>query len=206
MNSPLGGHHWKMKTLFDLPERFQKKIAPCPATGCWLWVGSVMDRGYGRARAVGERKNKYTHRAVYELLVGDIPDGLQIDHLCRNRVCCNPLHLEPVTCRENLRRGDGPSAICARKTHCKRGHEFSKENTAIRGKGKRSCRICELDRSRSRDQKRTQAQTLKRKAYSAEYQRRNADKQRAANRKSYAKHREEIRLRRKLARHGGGNQ
>jgi hypothetical protein len=82
--------------------------------GCWVWLGLKSPDGYGRT-AVGGR-DVHTHRAVYECLVGPIPDGLQLDHLCRNRACCNPAHLEPVTQIENIRRGAAgprpPGSIC----------------------------------------------------------------------------------------------
>jgi hypothetical protein len=102
--------------------------------GCWTWTACILQNGYGGVRLKG--KLMRAHRVVYELLVGKIPDGLQLDHLCRNRKCVNPAHLEPVTQKENMRRGNGACAINARKTHCKSGHEFTKENT------RRRCRIC----------------------------------------------------------------
>lgn len=84
----------------------------------------------------------FTHRVVYELRVGPIPEGLELDHLCRVRHCANPEHLEPVTGRENIRRGTSPSAINGRKTHCKNNHEFTPENTYVSPLGKRTCRTC----------------------------------------------------------------
>lgn len=85
-----------------LPERFWRRVQEQEG-GCWLWVGTV-DRGYGLLSVDG--KTVRAHRYSYETLVGPIPDGLQIDHLCRNRGCVNPAHLEPVTQVENIRRGD----------------------------------------------------------------------------------------------------
>lgn len=111
-----------------------------PETGCWDWHGGKSDRGYGSISLDG--RSHQAHRVSYELYVGPIPDGLQIDHLCRNRGCINPAHLEPVTCRENVRRGEGPSAVNATRTHCKHGHPLSGDNLRISRNGKRRCRAC----------------------------------------------------------------
>lgn len=97
--------------------------------GCWNWTGKLV-RGYGWLSGT------YAHRASYELFVGPIPDGLQIDHLCVNRRCVNPRHLEPVTGAENMRR------VAERRTHCKHGHEFTPENTYDRPASGRQCRAC----------------------------------------------------------------
>lgn len=100
-----------------LPERLRSKIAAEPNSGCWLWEGKIAKRTrYGVVYLDG--RHQYAHRAVYSLLVGPIPQGLQIDHLCRVRACVNPDHLEPVTQHENLLRGAGHihrNGICA---HC----------------------------------------------------------------------------------------
>ena len=106
------------------------------ADACWTWLGPKDRKGYGRCR------NQAVHRIAYELLVGPIPAGLHIDHLCRNPACCNPTHLEPVTLVENARRGNGYSALNARKTHCKYGHPYDEANTYRRGGGGRRCRKC----------------------------------------------------------------
>jgi len=113
--------------------------------GCWLWNHYVRADGYA---VIGIRtsegvKARYVHRLAFEAAFGPAPDGLQLDHLCRNRHCLNPLHLDPVTPRENTLRGTSPMAKNAAKTHCKHGHEFSIENTRIRPEGGRSCRTCE---------------------------------------------------------------
>ncbi len=105
-----------------------------------------MDReGYGQFYLNGRQCK--AHRVSYELFRKNIPDGLVIDHLCNNPSCVNPWHLKPVTSKENILRGVSFSAINARKTHCKRGHEFTKENTYIYARGK-SCRVCGIEYSR----------------------------------------------------------
>ena len=116
------------------------------ATGdCWLWCGSLKGNGYGEVSVDGVRSG--VHRVVYEALVGPIPEGLQIDHLCRVRHCVNPDHLEPVTPGENIRRGQ-TGAHERRKTHCPQGHAYSPENTYRRVDGHRHCRTCVLKQQR----------------------------------------------------------
>lgn len=107
---------------------------------CWNWTGSRTASGYGRLKVAG--KMRRAHRLTYELLVGPIPEGLVLDHLCRNRLCVRPTHLEPVTERENILRGEGWAALNARKTHCERGHELSPDNTYVDPRGGRICRTC----------------------------------------------------------------
>lgn len=109
---------------------------------CWTWDGRLNRDGYGVLSAPLLR-TKMAHRVSYILHVGQIPDGLTLDHLCRNPACVNPEHLEPVTMGENLRRGTSPSAMNARKTHCIRGHPFDEANTVYSKDGRhRTCRIC----------------------------------------------------------------
>jgi hypothetical protein len=115
--------------------RFRQKIALQP-DGCWLWQGALLPNGYGRFH--GSVSNEYAHRAAYRLYVGTIPVGLQIDHRCRVRHCVKPTHLEAVTQRENLLRGDTIVARNAAKTTCVRGHEFTHRNSY----GHRACRTC----------------------------------------------------------------
>lgn len=112
---------------------------------CWLWTGYIRKNdGYGLF--FDGKRQVLVHRFAYELLVGPIPSGLDLDHVrargCTHRNCVRPDHLEPVTPWENMRRGDAPAAVNLRKTHCKRGHEFSADNTRISKNGKRHCRIC----------------------------------------------------------------
>ncbi|MFH9014005.1 HNH endonuclease signature motif containing protein [Streptomyces sp. NPDC017943] len=115
--------------------------------GCWFWTASKNTGGYGHFMYGGQRGN--AHRFAYEALVGPIPEGLVLDHLCRVRHCVNPDHLEPVTMRVNSLRGEGPSAKNAVKTHCKQGHEFSASNTYVTPRGRRQCRTCQRSRQRT---------------------------------------------------------
>ncbi len=130
----------------DPVERFWARVDRSP-DGCWLWKGGHFNNGYALISI--ERRPKGAHRFAYELLVGPIPDGLQLDHLCRVRGCVNPKHLEPVTPRTNLLRGATKAAANAAKTHCMHGHEFTAENTVIMKSGSRSCRECGRIRWRS---------------------------------------------------------
>ncbi len=109
-------------------------------SGCWLWLGVIRKDRYGKVVVSG--RQCLAHRAVYQALVGPIPDGLTLDHLCRVRSCVNPAHLEPVTNRVNILRGESPAAKNARKTHCLRGHALSGDNLIRTSRGGRSCRMC----------------------------------------------------------------
>jgi len=120
-------------------ERFWEKVDR--SGDCWLWTAYVGARGY--AYIVTGGRVAPAHRLAYEWLVGPIPEGLEIDHLCRVRHCVNPAHLEPVTHRENDLRGVGIAAQNARKTHCERGHPLSGDNIRIRKEGWRTCLFCE---------------------------------------------------------------
>jgi len=122
--------------------RFWEKVDRRDALGCWTWLGANNGNGWGRFHN-GDGRMIPAHRFSYELLVGTVPDGYELDHLCRNRSCVNPLHLEPVTHRENMRRGEGVASTNAKKTHCIHGHPFTPDNTRInKATGHRVCRSC----------------------------------------------------------------
>lgn len=109
--------------------------------GCWLWTGVRNWGGYGFFYVDANCFGKAAHRFAYETEIGPIPEGLQLDHLCRNRQCVNPAHLEPVTQQENIRRGNG-GAHWAAKTHCPKGHPYEGDNVYINPKGSRECKAC----------------------------------------------------------------
>jgi hypothetical protein len=134
-------------------ERILSRIHIDTTTGCWLWNGVCNADGYGVVQA-GASKRKMAHRVVYEMYRGQIPEGLHCDHLCRVHGCVNPWHIEPVTPRENVLRGIGPSARAAKATHCRRGHYYSPDNTRINSDGSRKCIACdraECQAKRDRD-------------------------------------------------------
>lgn len=113
--------------------------------GCWLWTGRKNNMGYGNMTLTpiaGRGQVRLVHRIAYEHFVGPIPQGMQLDHLCRVRSCFNPEHLEPVTSQANTLRGAGPTAVNAAKTQCVHGHEFTQDNTYLRPGGQRECRTC----------------------------------------------------------------
>ena len=128
-------------------ERFEEKILRTPG-GCWRWTAARVQDGYGQFKFNGRMVG--SHRFAYEQYVGPIPEGLQIDHLCRNRWCVNPLHLEPVTQRENILRGHSPAGLRARASKCQRGHAFDSVNTYYDKGGYRHCRRCAADRAAGR--------------------------------------------------------
>lgn len=125
-----------------LPRRFWDKVTVDPETNCWLWGGFRAGKGYGGYKLFGE--TAYSHRIAYEFLVNTIPPGLQIDHLCRVRHCCNPDHLEVVTARENLLRGTTLTALYASRSLCRRGHPLDgmRNNKARYAAGKPRFRYC----------------------------------------------------------------
>lgn len=133
--------------MLTLEDRFWPKVDKRGPDECWLWTASTTTSGYGyisRGRR-GEGK-VHAHRVAYELLVGPIPEGLELDHLCRTRACVNPQHLEPVTHRENMRRGQ----LTPRRDVCGRGHPMTTgdPNVGFFPNGKRFCRTCKREMHR----------------------------------------------------------
>lgn len=155
----------KQKT--DPMLRFLGMVSVDRNSGCWEWLGHVKATGYAEL-GVGGRSYIRLHRFAYERFKGPIPSGLEIDHLCRNRRCANPDHLEAVTPRENVLRGTGPIPENAAKTHCWRGHPFTEENTytqrsgdRVRGRG---CRECHRIQGRESDRRRREKKRAKKAA------------------------------------------
>jgi hypothetical protein len=130
-----------------LPSRFWSKVIPEPNSGCWLWLGGGDIYGYGRIAILrdGQRRTRSSHRFAFEALVGVVPNGLVLDHLCRTPACVNPAHLEAVTQAVNVRRGDAGCHQRA-KTHCPSGHEYTDANVYwslhTNGRRFRRCREC----------------------------------------------------------------
>jgi hypothetical protein len=133
----LAGHaRWIERTQSDsaTKRRFWARVAKHPGDGCWIWMAGTNGR-YGKFRMPG--REAYAHRVAYEWTHGEIPEGLTLDHLCNQPLCCRPSHLEPVTLQVNIQRA------AARRTHCPHGHPLSGDNLYIRpNTGHRACRIC----------------------------------------------------------------
>lgn len=121
--------------------------------GCWEWIGTLDSAGYGTASASKTARVR-AHRLIYSVFRGPIPEGLDLDHLCRNRCCVNPAHLEPVTRRENLCRGVGVTMRAHLAGTCIRGHAMTPDNTYVSPKGQRHCQKCRRMREQVQAQKR----------------------------------------------------
>ncbi len=148
--------------LDKLPRRFREKVSVSATSGCWTWLGATDSRGYGSCYF--NRRTVGAHRAVYQIVTGVSPDGLDLDHLCRNPICVNPGHLEPVTHAENVAR-------IPRARECPRGHPLTPGNL-IAKHPHRACLEC--DRQRAREQMRAvraaaRALGIPRRRYIAEY-------------------------------------
>lgn len=128
----------------SVDERFWAKVSQAEALECWEWTAYKIPTGYGLFYPK-HGEGWLAHRWAYQSLIADIPDGLVLDHLCSNRGCVNPWHLEPVTQKINIQRGEQ-----ATRTHCPKGHEYTPENTHRGAKGWRWCKACWKDRNAAR--------------------------------------------------------
>ena len=134
-------------------ERFENLIEYIPGFTCWAWMGRCDKGGYGRITKTNNEHGYIAHRLSYELYRGGIPDGYDIHHLCKNKWCVNPNHLEPISKREHMILDNPIIALNANKSHCINGHEFNYQNTIIRtfDKGRhphRRCNVCVMERGK----------------------------------------------------------
>lgn len=142
MSGQYAGNSCLETNNLNVKDKILARSIPEPNSGCWLWLGVIgkhkVSGGYGLINHRGKKVR--AHRLSYEVFVGKIPSGTELDHLCRMKCCVNPEHLEPVPHLENMRRWN---KYRVKKTHCINGHEFSAENTQLRPDGRgRVCRIC----------------------------------------------------------------
>jgi hypothetical protein len=148
---------YKSKSVELTPKQLKNLMSKIDVVGsCWEWTASKTWNGYGQFNFNG--KTILVHRLSYELFKGEIPQGMELDHLCRNRSCVNPDHLEAVTNKENQRRGNSgknPNSwkFQKNKTHCPQGHEYSEENTNVDKINRRFCKQCNRIRSRNLQRK-----------------------------------------------------
>lgn len=131
-----------MPSFVPLLERLNRQTEVAPNGICIVFTGHRNSKGYGELPSRNSGRSRFAHRVAYELLIGPIPDGLQIDHLCRNTSCVNVDHLEPVTPAENKRR--------AKRERCPKGHGYTGENTYVAKDGSRSCRTCHREQANAR--------------------------------------------------------
>lgn len=152
LGSPTATRVLRPEAGFTPADRFHTKYEKLD-DGCWEWRGSLNHAGYGQFNE-SRKKTRRAHRYSYELLVGPIPAGLELDHLCRNRACVNPAHLQPVVTYVNMIRSLSVTSLNSRKTHCVNGHEFTEANTKrsvqSNGRLRRSCITCRRAQKRSR--------------------------------------------------------
>lgn len=133
----------------EAANRFRAKFRVCAETGCWMWTGALNNKGYGQFRYMGS--NKLAHRVSIILDGGELMEGKEVDHLCRNPKCVNPAHLEQVTHSINMRRSSAPSRTIERAkliTHCRHGHSLSGLNLYVHN-GKRTCKRCKILRQQA---------------------------------------------------------
>ena len=137
---------YKQRAVIPLRDRIMRRVEVAP-DGCWLWTGALAPNGYGIVQKGRRAGTTVVHKAMWQLDNGPVPDGLELDHLCRVRRCCNPAHLEPVTRQTNVDRGL-QAAGKQRRTECINGHPFTSNNTITTSRQLRSCRTCQNRRNR----------------------------------------------------------